>query len=301
MLQPPYLRKGDTIGIVCPSGYMPAEKAAVCIQTLKSWGFKVRIGKTLGNQFHYFAGTDAERLADLQDMLDDPAVKAILCGRGGYGMSRIVDQLNFKAFKKSPKWVIGFSDITILHAQLYKQCKTASLHAPMAAAFNDGGAADIYVQSLRKVLVGQKPVIAAMPHPFNRRGTATAELVGGNLSLVAHLIGSPSAYPTKNRILFLEDVGEYLYNIDRMMIQLKRAGVLDALAGLIIGGFSDMKDTTIPFGNTVEEIIRMHIPQTAYPVCFGFPVSHEKENMPVKVGGVYTLTVTPKNVRLREQ
>ena len=297
---PPYLKKGDIIGIVCPSGYMPYEKALACIKTLELWGYRVLIGKTLGSQFHYFSGTDAERLADLQDMLDNDQVKAILCGRGGYGMSRIIDDLNFTKFKKKPKWLIGFSDITVLQAHVFSKYATATLHAPMAGAFNEGEAENEFVQSLRQALKGKKSDYTANTHEFNRMGKTAGLIVGGNLSLVAHLIGSRSAFDTKGKILFLEDIGEYVYNIDRMFIQLKRSGGLQQLAGLIIGGFSEIKDTTIPFGASVFETIQAHVKEFSYPVCFDFPVSHEKNNYALKVGVEHQLTVTNKIVRLRE-
>jgi muramoyltetrapeptide carboxypeptidase len=297
---PPYLKKGDTIGIVCPSGFMPYEKAADCIAALQQWGYKVMTGKTLGSQFHYFSGTDAERLQDLQEMMNNKEVKAILCGRGGYGMSRIIDQLDFKPFKKNPKWLIGFSDITVLHSHVYQQLKIASLHAPMAGAFNDGGFENDYVQSLRKALKGTVSNYTCKPHVFNRNGKAAGDLVGGNLSLLAHLTGSVSAINTKGKILFIEDVGEYIYNIDRMIIQLKRNGMLQQLAGLIIGGFSEIKDTTTPFGADVFSVIQFHVQEFTYPVCFDFPVSHEKNNSALKVGVKHLLSVTSKNVSLKE-
>ncbi len=297
---PPSLRKGDAIGIICPAGYMPAEKAETCIRVLKEWGYEVRVGKTLGNQFHYFAGTDEERKNDLQLMLDDSSIKAILCARGGYGMSRIIDTLDFTKFKKSPKWIIGYSDITLLHAHLYTQFKMASLHSPMAAAFNDGAFTNEYVQSLKKVLKGNKLSYKTEPHLFNRLGKVSGELVGGNLSLVAHMIGSKSSYKTKGKILFLEDVGEYIYNVDRMMIQLERTGMLSELAGLIIGGFTEMKDTVIPFGATVTELIKERVSKYKYPVCFDFPVSHSRENYPLKIGVKYELTVGRRGVQLKE-
>ena len=297
---PDYLRKGDTIGIVCPSGFMQADKAATCISVLKDWGYKVKVGNTLGNQFHYFAGTDEERRQDLQEMLDNPEVKAILCGRGGYGMSRIIDSLNFTKFKKSPKWIIGYSDITLLHAHLYTKFNIASFHSPMAAAFNDGEFANEFIQTLRKGLKGNRLSYKTSDHTFNRPGKASGALIGGNLSLVAHMIGSESAYQTKGKILFLEDVGEYIYNIDRMMIQLERTGMFNQLAGLIIGGFTEMKDTLVPFGATVEEIIKDRITKYSFPVCFGFPVSHATENYPLKVGVKHELVVGSKGVTLKE-
>ena len=298
---PPYLKKGDTIGIVCPAGYMPLEKALTCISVLEQWGYKVKTGATLGGDSgNYFSGTDTQRLSDLQQMLDDNEVKAILCGRGGYGMGRIIDALDFSSFKKHPKWIIGFSDITVLHAHLYSRYKIASLHAPMAAAFNDDEYKNEYIQSLRKALEGKKARDQATPHTFNRKGEAVGELVGGNLALVAHLIGTDSEFKTRNRILFLEDVGEYLYNIDRMFYQLKRSGKLDRLAGLIIGGFTDIKDTDRPFGKSAYEIIKEVIAEYDFPVCFNFPVSHGKENFALKVGVGYKLKVAKHKVTLEE-
>jgi muramoyltetrapeptide carboxypeptidase len=300
IIVPPSLKKGDTIGIVCPAGYMALEKAQTCIDVLQTWGYKVRLGQTLGKaQVNYFSGNDQERLADLQTMMDDPTVNAILCGRGGYGLGRIADQLDLKKIMKQPKWVVGFSDITVLHALLLKK-GLASLHAPMAAAFNDGEFNNEFVQSLKKAWLGKAAKYVAAPHPCNQTGTATAMLVGGNLSLVAHLVGTPTAFDTKGKILFLEDIGEYQYNIDRMFWQLQRSGTLNNLAGLVLGGFTDMKDTTVPFGQTMEAILHEHTRNFKFPVCFHFPVSHEKENYALKQGCRYTLTVTNKKVELKE-
>jgi len=298
---PPYLEKGDTIGIVCPAGYMPVEKASECIRVLnEEWGFRTKTGKTLGNQFNYFSGTDVERLADFQQMLDNDEVKAIFCARGGYGIGRIIDKIDFKKFKKHPKWIIGYSDITILHCHLYSSYYISSLHAPMAAAFNDAGYVNRFVQSLRNALEGKKAKYQCDAHEFNKKGEAIGEVVGGNLSLLAHLIGTDSDVKTRGRILFLEDVGEYLYNIDRMMYQLKRSGKLSKLAGLIIGGFTDIKDTESPFGQTAYEVIREIVKEYDYPVCFGFPVSHEKENYALKIGTGYKLKVGKSKVILEE-
>ena len=298
---PPYLEKGDTIGIVCPAGYMPVEKASECIRVLnEEWGFLTKVGKTLGNEFNYFSGTDEERLNDFQQMLDDDEVKAVLCARGGYGLTRIIDQIDFKKFKKQPKWIIGYSDVTVLHSHLYSNFYISSIHAPMAAAFNDAGYINRFVQSLRNVLEGKKIKYSCEPHEFNRKGEGIGELIGGNLSLLSHLVGTDSDIKTRGRILFLEDVGEYLYNIDRMMYQLKRSGKLSRLAGLIVGGFTDTKDTERPFGQTAYEIIRDIVKDYDYPVCFGFPVSHGKENYALKIGIGYKLEVRKNKVVLEE-
>ena len=285
---PPYLQKGDTIGITCPAGFMAAEKAKACIQTLQRWGFEVMVGKTLGSRSkNYFSAPDDDRRDEMQAMLDDGNIKAILCGRGGYGVGRIVDQLDFTKFKKNPKWIIGFSDVTVLHAHLFSKLGIASLHAPMASAFNEGE--HEFIKAFRNAITGKKAKYSCRPHSFNRTGTATAELVGGNLSLLAHLTGTPSGINTKNKILFIEDIGEYVYNIDRMLHQLKRSGNLDKLAGLVVGGFTDMSDTDRPFGKTVYEVIKEIVAGYDYPVCFGFPVSHGKENYALKIGVRYSL------------
>jgi len=297
---PPYLKPGDTIGILCPAGFMPLEKAQTCIETLTDWGYKVVTGKTLGHQFNYFSGTDEERLQDLQQMLDDESIKAILCARGGYGTGRIIDRLHFKKFKEHPKWIIGFSDITALHSHIYKHYKIASMHAPMAAAFNDEEYENKYVQSLHDALIGRKADYVVEGNILNQNGKASGILVGGNLSLLAHLIGTSSDVKTKNKILFIEDIGEYIYNVDRMMYQLKRSGKLEELKGLIIGRFSEMKDTTIPFGQTTEAVIKDIVKEYDYPVCFGFPVSHDKENYALKIGVKYRLKVTATSVELKE-
>jgi len=298
---PPYLKKGDTVGLTCPAGYMEAEKAQTCIHTLQNWGYEVMVGKTLGsNSKTYFSGTDEVRRNEFQAMLDDPNIKAILCGRGGYGVSRIIDQLDFTTFKKHPKWIIGFSDVTVFLSHLNRQLKVAALHAPMAAAFNDKQADKEYVQSLRKALKGAKANYTCKPHAFNKPGACTAELVGGNLAMIAHLIGSPSMYNVNNKILFIEDIGEYIYNIDRMLIQLKRAGVLSKISGLIIGKFSDTQPTVRQFGQNVYQLIQSHVAEYDYPVCYNFPVSHEKENVALKVGIVHQLKITSNKVSLRE-
>jgi muramoyltetrapeptide carboxypeptidase len=299
--QPTYLQAGDTIGITCPAGYMIPEKAQTCINTLQDWGYKVKIGKTLeSNSHNYFSGDDAERLTDFQQMLDDDDVKAILCARGGYGIGRIIEQINFKKFKQNPKWIIGFSDVTILHSHIYTNYKIASLHAPMASAFNNEGYKNEFVLSLKNVLQGKKTKYECAVHEFNKNGEAIGELVGGNLTLLTHLVGSSSDIKTRDKILFLEDVGEYLYNIDRMFYQLKRSGKLDKLAGLMIGGFTEMKDTERPFGKTVYEIINDAVKEYDYPVCFGFPVSHEKENYALKIGAGYKLKIGKNKVTLNE-
>jgi muramoyltetrapeptide carboxypeptidase len=298
---PPYLKKGDTIGLVCPAGTMPVERISECIRVLnEDWGFTTKVGKTIGTAFNYFSATDQERLADFQAMLDDESIKAILCARGGYGIGRIIDSIDFTRFKKNPKWIIGFSDVTVLHSHIYRNYYISTIHSSMAGAFNDEGYKNEFVQSIRNALEGKKLKYSCEPHEFNRRGEGIGELVGGNLALLAHLSGTDSDLKTKGRILFIEDVGEYLYNVDRMLYQLKRSGKLDKLAGLVVGGFTDMKDTEKPFGQTAYEIIRDVVQEYKYPVCFGFPVSHEKENVALRIGMGYKLKVGKTRTTLEE-
>ncbi|HEU0112170.1 MAG TPA: LD-carboxypeptidase [Flavisolibacter sp.] len=298
---PPYLEKGNCIGMVAPAGFMPFEKMETCVNTLQDWGYNVRLGSTThSNSSNYFSGTDEERMNDLQQMMDDKEIHAILCARGGYGTSRIIDTLSFKKFKKHPKWIIGFSDITVLHSHLYSRYGIASLHAPMAAAFNDEGYNSPYIQSLQRALEGMPAHYECAPNHFNKNGRVEGELVGGNLSLLAHLVGSPSDIKTKNKILFLEDIGEYLYNVDRMLLQLKRSGKFNKLAALIIGGFSEMKDTERQFGKPVADIIYDQVKEFDFPICFDFPVSHDKENYALKIGATYSLDIQSELVTLQE-
>lgn len=298
---PPYLKKGDTIAITCPAGYMPREKAETCIETIQQWGFEVMVGKTLGSKSkNYFSGNDETRLNELQAMLDDEGIKAILCGRGGYGISRIIDQIDFTRFKKNPKWIIGFSDITLLHAHINRNFKIATLHAPMAAAFNNEENKNEFIDSLHKALVGKKAKYACKADAFNKLGEAKGELIGGNLTLITHLIGTKSDINTKNKILFIEDIGELIYSTDRMLHQLKRSGKLTNLSGLIVGGFTDVKDTERPFGKKVKELIKDILQNYDYPVCFDFPVGHKKENYALKIGGDFQLKITNTKVLLSE-
>ena len=290
---PTYLKPGDTIAIVCPAGYLPAAKAKACINTLKKWGFKVTKGETLGGKSkNYFSGSFEERLADLQNQIDDPSINAILCGRGGYGPTHLLDHIDWKKFKKNPKWIIGFSDITILHTYLLTEIGVASLHGPMANALNEDNGINRYTLSLKDSLEGKPVHYTAKPHAQNTYGKATAPMVGGNLSLLAHAVGTNADVDTRGKILFIEDVGEQLYNVERMLLQLKRAGKLSKLKGLVVGGFTSNKDTDRPFGKNIEQVIYDVVREFKFPICFGFPISHEKENVAIIVGGTYRLDVS---------
>jgi muramoyltetrapeptide carboxypeptidase len=290
MITPPYLRKGDKIAIVAPARKVSPEEMQPAMDVLKSWGLEVVAGKNLFHADQQFSGTDQERAEDLQAMMDDPAVKAIISARGGYGTMRIIDRLDFSAFKKSPKWLIGFSDITVLHAHIH-QFGIETMHAKMLFGFMKNEESS---ESLRKALFGEKLVYSFETNSLNRRGNAEAPLVGGNLSLLYALKGSASDLDTKGKILFLEDLDEYLYHIDRMMLSLDRAGKLEGLAGLVIGGMSDMKDNPISFGKTAEEIIIDTVKRYNYPVCFNFPAGHIDRNLAMYFGRKVKLEVSEK-------
>ena len=297
MIQPPRLVPGCTIGILCPAGAIPIEKVTICAHVLESWGFQVRIGTTVGKKFGHFSASDSDRQKELQSMMDDPEINTILCARGGYGLSRIVAGLDFTKFKANPKWIIGFSDITVLHAALQKQ-GIQSIHGPMAAGFGKGVQGQPYIDALRKMLEGDAQPAQAKAHSANQLGDSEGILVGGNLCLITHLIGSELQLDTKGKILCIEDVGEFHYNVDRMLIQCKNAGLLDELAGLVVGGFTDMQDDANAFGETVIEIIQRLTKTVSYPICFDFPMSHELENMPLQLGSAYRLSVTESSALL---
>ncbi|HYD21952.1 MAG TPA: LD-carboxypeptidase [Flavipsychrobacter sp.] len=288
---PPYLQAGDTIGITCPSGYMALEGVAYAVTVLKSWDFNIAIGNTVGSEHFYFSGTDEERLNELQGMIDDDCIHAIMMGRGGYGLSRIIDSLDFTKFKDKPKWICGLSDITVLHNHIQAMLGIPTLHSVMGRAFSPQSEHSDYIKCFRDAITGNPLQYSSPPSPFNRSGTAEGILTGGNLALLAHLTGSASEVDTTGKILFIEDVGEYLYNVDRMMLNLKRAGKLDKLSGLILGSFTDMKDTERPFGQTLEEIIWDKVSEYEYPVCFNFPAGHQDINYTLTLGMNHRLMV----------
>lgn len=295
--QPSYLKPGDTIGITSPAGYITAEEIQPAVKLMESWGFKIVIGKSIGKRDFTYGGTDAERCADLQQMMDDPQIQAIMCARGGYGLIRIIDQLNFKHFIVHPKWIIGFSDITVLHCHINSNFGIASLHSKMCNSFpSDWSTADPVqistILSVKQALLGEDFKYSAPGSGFNRLGRAEGILVGGNLSIIENLAGTGSDLQTKGRILFLEDTGEYLYSIDRMFWNLKRTGKLAQLAGLIIGGFKVKPDDQgEEFGKTVYDIVMEKVAEYDYPVCFEFPVGHQRNNFALKCGAPYILEV----------
>ena len=303
---PSYLKEGDIIGITSPAGFISLEDIQPAIQKLESWGYKIKIGNTIGKKDFTFGGTDEERKNDFQDMLDDSSVKAILCARGGYGIVRIIDNLNFKNFIAHPKWIIGFSDVTVLHNHINRNFKVATIHSKMCNSFpsnwDDANMTQkLSLDSINDCLKGVDIKYVATHNINNRHGSADGELVGGNLRVVETLAGTKSDLNTKNKILFLEDTEEYLYNIDRMFWNLKRSGKLDHLKGLIIGGFKIKPDDPgEEFGLTLEQIVLEKVKDFKYPVCFDFPVGHQYYNMAMKCGMIHRLGVWPDSVYLMQ-
>ncbi|WP_242916127.1 S66 peptidase family protein [Pontibacter liquoris] len=293
---PASLRPGDKIAIIAPARKITVPEIALAISTFESWGLEVVLGNTIGASYNQFAGDDAQRLQDLQHMLDDDSIKAIVCARGGYGTTRIVDQVDFSRFQQHPKWLVGFSDVTALHCHIHT-LGLESIHAIMPVLFPKVGTAPS-IETLRRALFGEEFIYTAAPHAFNRTGIATGQLVGGNLSMLLTLTGTRSDISTDGKILFLEDLDEYLYHIDRMMVHLDRSGKLANLAGLLIGDMSDMHDNAIPFGKTAYEIILEHTGKYRYPVSFGFPVGHEPLNLAMICGRTAQLNVNEIGVQL---
>ncbi|HEY5408942.1 MAG TPA: LD-carboxypeptidase [Ginsengibacter sp.] len=304
---PPYLKPGDTIGITCPSGYITIEEIQPAVNKMKEWGFDIRVGDTVGARDFTFAGNDAQRAKDFQKMIDDESVKAVMLGRGGYGAVRIIDDINFTKFVKHPKWIIGFSDATVFHSHINKNFGIATIHSKMCNSFPSERESTTpqqiaSIDSIRKCLVGETMQYAAVPNSFNRLGNAEGIMVGGNLSILENLAASISDIDTDDKILFIEEVEEYLYNLDRMLWNLKRSGKFDKLKALIVGGFVKIKpdDPGEDFGETVYEMILEKVKEYNYPVCFDFPVGHQKENYALKCGMKHRLEVAGNSVTLKE-
>jgi muramoyltetrapeptide carboxypeptidase len=296
MIAPAYLKAGDKVAITCPAKKLPGD-VKDAIKLLESWGLEVVLGETVTASFHQYAGTDELRAKDLQRFLDDSSIKAIFAARGGYGTVRIIDLLDFAEFIKTPKWIVGFSDITVLHSHIYANYQIQSIHGQMPLSIPD--ATRHSLETLRKALFGDVLEYNYKSDALNIPGEARGILVGGNLSILISVSGSVSEVDYDDKILFIEDVGEYLYSLDRMMWNLKRAGKLKDLKGLIAGGFTGLKDFDIPFGKTAEEIIYEHVKDYGYPVCFNFPAGHISDNHTLVLGRNLDLIVHEERVTIR--
>ncbi|WP_345073994.1 LD-carboxypeptidase [Hymenobacter fastidiosus] len=293
---PPALRPHDRVAIVSTARRVSGADVAAAIEILVGWGLEVVLGESITAAHHQFAGSDEVRARDFQRQLDDPGIRAILCARGGYGTTRIIDQLDFAGFARQPKWIAGFSDITTLNCHLLRRGHE-SIHGVMPLLFDQAGGEEA-LESLRRALFGEPVTYQAPAHPLNRSGTATGELIGGNLSLLQNLTGTASDCPAAGRILFLEDIDEYLYNIDRMLVHLDRTGKLRDLAGLLVGHFTDPHDNAVPFGQTAYEIIDTYARRYDFPVAYNFPVGHEPRNMALICGRSARMVVTADGTRL---
>ncbi len=271
MIRPRYLKEGDTVAIISTARKVSKKELIPAITILKKWGLKVVLGKSIEAEDYQFAGNDELRTSDFQAMLDRPEVNAIWCARGGYGTVRIIDQLDFTNFKKLPKWIIGYSDVTVLHSHLH-QLGIETLHAQMPVSIETKSEGTI--KSIKSTLFGEKYGIKIPSVESNITGKASGQLIGGNLSILYSLCGSPSALNTKGKILFIEDLDEYLYHIDRMLQNLKRNGMFDELEGLIVGGMTQMHDNEIPYGKSAKEIILSICSGFNFPIAFNFPAGH---------------------------
>ena len=293
---PPALRPGDAVAIVCTARKASHAELAAAAALLESWGLRVVLGESTGAVHHQFGGDDDLRRRDFQRMLDRPDIRAILVARGGYGTTRIIDQIDFARFADNPKWVAGFSDITALNCHLLA-LGHESIHGVMPLLYDQVGG-EAAVESLRRALFGEELAYAVPAHALNRPGTGAGELVGGNLSLLQTLTGTASDVPTAGRILFLEDVEEYLYSLDRMLVHLDRTGKLRDLAGLLVGHFTNSQDNLVPFGQTPAQIVATYAAKYDYPVAYGFPVGHEPRNLALIVGRRARLAVGAAGAQL---
>lgn len=296
MITPPALLPGDLIEIVAPAKAIEAEHVYFTQKYLENCGFKVRISPNCLRQHHYFSGTIEERLSDFQHALDDTEVKAILCARGGYGCVQIIDGLNWNTFINQPKWIIGFSDVTVFHQHLSRM-GIESIHGTMPLNFSTNSKAAL--STLIEALSVHSYAITSKAHPNNIEGLATGRLLGGNLSILFGLIGTNSEPDYTNSILFIEDLAEHIYHIDRMFYALKKAGILDKINGLAVGGMTDLKDTVTPFGKTYEEVICSHLAPFEVPVCFGLPAGHIDDNQALIIGRRVEFVVSSEGAELR--
>ena len=289
MIQPPFLQPGDTIYITAPAKAIEDSVVLEAKKTLETWGLIVRVAPHCLGRSAYFSGTDAERLADFQHGLDDPSIKAILCARGGYGCVRIVEELNWTSFQQNPKWIIGFSDVTVFHQKI-NQLGVESIHGIMPLGFIEGSEAA--KETLKDSLFGTPYMLEAPYVSENITGEARGELVGGNMAIVTSLLGTPLSYSFKNNILVLEDIGEHVYKIDRMLYSLRLAGAFNQIKGLILGGFTDMEDTDVPFGKTIKELVLEQVRDLGIPVAFDLPIGHISDNQALVFGRTAVLKVT---------
>jgi len=293
LVRPPYLKSGDTIALLAPAGILRSKEEVItkAIRVVESWGLHVKIGKHMYKQQHHFAGTDAQRIQDFQEALDDPSIKAIWTARGGYGTVRILDALDYSKFVKNPKWIIGYSDITALHNQIHN-LGFETIHGMMAVNFgSDPEAIVATIATFKKAILGDELNYILPPSSYNRVGKAQGQLVGGNLTLLHCMLGSETSIDTRDKILFIEEVGEYVYHVDRMLQSLKRAGYFKHVKGVIMGDISRIRKNPTPFGKTVEQVVLDNLKDLNIPVAFGLPAGHKDKNVALILGRKVLMTV----------
>ena len=291
MITPKFLQKGDTVAIVATARKIDISTLKPAVKLLESWGLNVVLGRTIGKEENQLAGPDWLRATDFQEMLDNPTISAIWAAKGGYGTVRIIDRIDFSRFKKNPKWIVGFSDVTVLHSHL-NNMDVETIHGMMA--ISSASATPAAIESLRKALFGEKLEYEIPTHAFNKMGKASGEIVGGNLSVLTSILGSKSAIDYKGKILFIEDLDEYLYHIDRMMMNLKRNGYFDGLKAVIIGGMTSMNDNDIPWGKDALQIIQDVLKDYNFPIIYNFPAGHIKDNRAIILGKTVSVDVSAK-------
>ena len=297
MITPDILQIGDTVAIVSTAGKVSLKEIQTSIVLLKQWRLRVKLGVTIDAEDNQFAGNDALRVKDFQQMMDDPKVKAIWCARGGYGTVRIIDQLDFSSFMKTPKWIIGYSDVTVLHSHIHN-LGVETLHAQMPFEIEDK--TDASINSLKQALFGESYYITySSKINIQKKGTVNGQLIGGNLSSLYSRCGSTSCMNTRGKILFIEDLYEYLYHLDRMPQNLKRNKIFENLSGLIVGWMTKMQDNSIPYGRSAEEIIRDIVTEYDFPICFNFPAGHVEDNRALIFGRNVQLNISDRKVQLR--
>ncbi len=296
MANPPLLKSGDLVSVLSPASHTNSNAWEKGIEVLEKWGLRVDRGEHYLSQYFGFGGTDAERLNDLQKALDNPEIKAIFPIRGGYGTSRLLDDLDFSLFLQNPKWIVGFSDITALLTHI-DSLGVAGIHGPMPNNFCQKGG-ELSLQALNEVLFNGRAIYTCKPHPSNILGEIQGELIGGNLSLLSHLIGSKSFSRPDGKILVIEEIGERLYHVDRMLVQLKRSGYFEGLAGMIIGGFTDCNEAPLTIGKSAQELILEHTEDYQFPIAFDFPLGHVPANHPVIFGVKSNLLISSEKVQL---